>query len=342
MTSELVLGWLSLVVGAGMTALLTAALLPSLRRANIRQHVREDGPESHLEKAGTPSMGGLAIHGSFLIIAAIVSLFRLGLDGRAAAVILFLVGMAVVGLLDDYQKLRRRGAYGFGATVRLIFEFALAGLFVWYVGAHPAEPAIPGLALASLDPAGWWWRIIAAIVLVGSANAVNLTDGLDGLAITPSLFVMGVLGIFAYVEGNTIYSGYLFYPYLKGAGELTVFGAAFVGAGLGFLWYNAYPAQIFMGDTGSLAIGGAMAVVSVLLKQEMLFPILGGLFVAEALSSQIQDKIGVRWLGRRIFYRAPLHHSLQHRGIAETKVVIRLWIISGILALVALATLKLR
>jgi phospho-N-acetylmuramoyl-pentapeptide-transferase len=171
---------------------------------------------------------------------------------------------------------------------------------------------------------------------------VNITDGLDGLAITPSIFVVAVLGIFAYMEGNRIYSSYLYYPFLRGAGELMIFGAAFVGAGLGFLWYNAYPAQIFMGDTGSLAIGGTMAVMSVLLKQEMLFPLLGALFITEAISSQIQDKIGVKWIGRRIFFRAPMHHNLQHKGIAETKVVIRLWIVAGILALLSLATLKLR
>jgi len=188
----------------------------------------------------------------------------------------------------------------------------------------------------------WLYGAFIFLFVIFVSNAVNISDGLDGLAITPSLFVLTVLGIFGYVEGNRIYSAYLYYPYLRGAGELTIFGAAFVGGGLGFLWYNAYPAQIFMGATGSLAIGGIMATVSVLLKQEMLFPLLGGLFLAEALSSQIQDKIGVRWLGRRIFYRAPLHHALQYQGIAETKVVIRLWIVSGILALVSLATMKIR
>ena len=188
----------------------------------------------------------------------------------------------------------------------------------------------------------WLYGLFIFLFVIFVSNAVNITDGLDGLAITPSIFVVAVLGIFAYVEGNRIYSSYLYYPFLRGAGELTIFGAAFVGAGLGFLWYNAYPAQIFMGDTGSLAIGGTMAVMSVLLKQEMLFPLLGALFITEAISSQIQDKIGVKWIGRRIFFRAPLHHNLQHKGIAETKVVIRLWIVAGILALISLATLKLR
>jgi phospho-N-acetylmuramoyl-pentapeptide-transferase len=178
------------------------------------------------------------------------------------------------------------------------------------------------------------------VLVVG--NSVNITDGLDGLAIVPSVFVVGVLGVFGYLLGNAIWARYLNYPLLPGTGELAVFCSAFAGAGIGFLWFNAYPAQVFMGDTGSLAIGGCMAVLSIVLKQEALFLILGGLFAAEAASSQIQDKIGIRWLGRRIFLRAPLHHQMQHKGLAETKVVIRLWITSGILALAALATLKLR
>jgi phospho-N-acetylmuramoyl-pentapeptide-transferase len=184
------------------------------------------------------------------------------------------------------------------------------------------------------------------VMLVG--NAVNITDGLDGLAIVPSVFVIAVLGFFAYILGNVNWSRYFLYgtlpgsSMLPGSGELVVFCAAFAGAGVGFLWYNAYPAQIFMGDAGSLAIGGCIATISVLLKQEALFLVLGGLFVAEAVSSQVQDKIGIKWLGRRLFYRAPFHHQMQHTGLAETKVVIRLWIISGMLALAALATVKLR
>ena len=233
---------------------------------------------------------------------------------------------------------------------KLILQGAFA-LFFAVVCVGPAAPLGPKLAtelyipfykhpLVDLGPCLYGAFIFLFVIFV--SNTVNITDGLDGLAITPSIFVLTVLGVFAYVEGNRIYSAYLYYPYLRGAGELAIFGSAFVGAGLGFLWYNAYPAQIFMGDTGSLSIGGTMAVVCVLLKQEMLFPLLGGLFLAEAVTSQVQDKIGVRWLGRRIFYRAPLHHNLQHKGIAETKVVIRLWIVAGILALISLATLKIR
>jgi phospho-N-acetylmuramoyl-pentapeptide-transferase len=178
------------------------------------------------------------------------------------------------------------------------------------------------------------------VIVVG--NSVNIADGMDGLAIVPSVFAIGVLGIFGYLIGNARWAPYLNYPFFPGTGELAVFASAFAGAGIGFLWFNAYPAQIFMGDTGAMAIGGSVAVLSVVLKQEALFLILGGLFVAEAVTSQIQDKIGIRWLGRRIFMRAPLHHQMQHKGLAETKVVIRLWIASGVLALMALATLKLR
>ena len=233
--------------------------------------------------------------------------------------------------------------------IKLLLQGLFGLLFAWVcVGAHAplgelaTDLYAPFYKHPLIDLGPFLYGLFIFLFVIFVSNAVNITDGLDGLAITPSLFVMSVLAVFAYVEGNKIYSAYLYYPYLRGAGELTIFAAAFVGAGLGFLWYNAYPAQIFMGDTGSLAIGGTMAVLSVLLKQELLFPLLGGLFIAEALTSQIQDKIGVQWLGRRIFYRAPLHHNLQHLGFAETKVVIRLWIVAGILALVSLATLKLR
>ena len=200
---------------------------------------------------------------------------------------------------------------------------------------------IPFLKAPLFDSA-WFYLPIVFFFVIVVGNSVNIADGLDGLAIVPSVFVIGVLGVFGYLLGNINYARYLNYSYLPSAGELAVFSAAFIGAGIGFLWFNASPAQVIMGDTGSLAIGGSMAVISVVLKQEALFLILGGVFVAEAVTSQIQDKIGIRWLGRRIFLRAPLHHAMQHKGLAETKVVIRLWISAGILALIALATLKLR
>ncbi len=319
-----------------------------MHRRCLWDQVRETGVHSAFDKSGTPTMGGV------LIIGAVLCSMALWGNWHNPFLIYSLAGMlwfGFIGFWDDLAKVRRHsGEKGMSERTKLLLQGLFGLVFAWVcvgpyalLGPHLATQLyIPFYKrpLLELSPTLYGMFIFFFVIFV--SNAVNITDGLDGLAITPSLFVVAVLGIFAYVEGNKIYSAYLHYPYLPGAGELTIFGAAFVGAGLGFLWYNAFPAQIFMGDTGSLAIGGTMAVVSVLLKQEMLFPLLGGLFLAEALTSQIQDKIGVKWLGRRIFFRAPLHHNMQHIGIAETKVVIRLWIIAGILALIALATLKLR
>ncbi len=319
-----------------------------VHRRCLLDQVRETGVESAFDKRGTPTMGGLLIIGSVL-----ASMIFWG-NWHNPFLLCSMAGMlwfGLLGLWDDVAKVKMQsGDHGMSERMKLLLQGAFAGGFAW-IAVGPWSPLGPDLATKLyvpfykhplLDMGPYAYGVFIFFFVIFICNAVNITDGLDGLAITPSIFVLGVLGIFAYVESNRIYSSYLHYPFIRDAGELVIFGAAFVGAGLGFLWYNAYPAQIFMGDTGSLAIGGTMAVVSVLLKQEMLFPILGGLFIVEALTSQVQDKIGVRWLGRRIFYRAPLHHDLQHKGIAETKVVIRLWILSGILALIALATLKLR
>jgi phospho-N-acetylmuramoyl-pentapeptide-transferase len=319
-----------------------------MHRRCLLDQVRETGIRTAFDKSGTPTMGGVLIIGSVL-----TSMVIWG-NWHNPLLIASMGGMLWFGLLgfwDDLSKVRRHsGDLGLSERTKLILQGLFGLIFAW-VCVGPFSPLGPELACKLyipfykyplLDMGPYFYGLFIFLFVIFVSNAVNITDGLDGLAITPSLFVVAVLGIFAYVEGNRIYSSYLYYPFLRNAGELTIFGAAFVGAGLGFLWYNAYPAQIFMGDTGSLAIGGTMSVVSVLLKQEMLFPLLGGLFIVEALSSQIQDKIGVQWIGRRIFFRAPLHHDLQYKGIAETKVVIRLWILSGILALIALATLKLR
>jgi phospho-N-acetylmuramoyl-pentapeptide-transferase len=338
---------------AALTAVLIVFLLSprfirAMHRRKFLDRVRETGISSAFDKAGTPTMGGVllvvAITVSVLSWCNLTNPFLL----LSLAALLWFGG---IGFWDDWQK----GKYGSGQrgleeTTKLLLQGSFAlGFAIIYLG--PLSPSGSGATASQLympfvkKPVwdlGILYSVFVFFFVLLVANAVNITDGLDGLAITPSIFVVAVLGVFAYVMGNTIYAAYLHYPYLRGAGELTVFASAFIGAGLGFLWYNAYPAQIFMGDTGSLAIGGMVAVISVMLKQELLFPLLGGLFLVEALTSQIQDKIGVRWLGRRIFYRAPLHHSLQHRGLAETKVVIRLWIVSGILALLALATLKIR
>lgn len=318
-----------------------------MHRRCFWDQVRETGIRSAFDKSGTPTMGGL------LIIGAVLSSMVLWGNWHNPLLLSSLAGMiwfGLIGFWDDYSKVKRRsGDRGMSERVKLILQGLFGIGFAWIcvgpfapLGALATKLYVPFYKHPLIDLGPFLYGMFIFFFIIFVSNAVNITDGLDGLAITPSLFVVTVLAVFAYVEGNKIYSGYLYYPYLRGAGELTIFAAAFAGAGLGFLWYNAYPAQIFMGDTGSLAIGGTMSVLSVLLKQEMLFPLLGGLFIAEALTSQIQDKIGVQWIGRRIFYRAPLHHNLQHAGIAETKVVIRLWIVAGILALISLATLKLR
>lgn len=319
-----------------------------MHRLSLLDQVRETGIRSSFDKSGTPTMGGA------LIIGAVLTSMLIWGNWHSPFLLCSMGGMIWFGLLgfvDDYSKVKRRsGDQGLSERSKLLLQGFFGLLFAWVcvgpyapLGAKLATQLyVPFYKFPLIDLGPFLYGVFIFVFVIFVSNAVNITDGLDGLAITPSLFVVIVLGIFAYVEGNKIYSAYLYYPFLRGAGELTIFGAAFAGAGLGFLWFNAYPAQIFMGDTGSLAIGGTMAVVSVLLKQEMLFPLLGGLFITEAITSQIQDKIGVRWIGRRIFYRAPLHHNLQYKGIAETKVVIRLWIVSGILALLSLATLKLR
>jgi phospho-N-acetylmuramoyl-pentapeptide-transferase len=337
---------------AALTAVLIVFMLSprfirAMHRRNFLDRVRETGIASAFDKAGTPTMGGV-----LLIVAMIVSVL---LWCNLANPFLLLSMAALlwfggIGFWDDWLKSTRgSGQKGLGEITKLVLQglFALAFSIIYLgplspVGTQIATELYVPFLKRPLWDLGLFYGVFIFLFVLLVANAVNITDGLDGLAITPSIFVAAVLGVFAYVIGNTIYAGYLQYTYLRGAGELTVFVSAFMGAGLGFLWYNAYPAQIFMGDTGSLAIGGMVAVLCVLLKQELLFPLLGGLFLVEALTSQIQDKVGVRWLGRRIFYRAPLHHSLQHRGFAETKVVIRLWIVAGILALLSLATLKIR
>jgi phospho-N-acetylmuramoyl-pentapeptide-transferase len=328
-------------IGAALTAtILTLIITPRviwyLHRRGMVDQLRDTGVPSAFDKAGTPVMGGCIMIG--------------------AIVVATLLWFGAIGFVDDVAKWKgRSGNRGMTEAKKLVLQGIFAAGLVLLL-ASPWTPVsdpsgkplgnalwfyVPFVKFAIAQAAAVYLPIVFVFVmLVG--NAVNITDGLDGLAIVPSVFVVGVLGFFAYILGNFNYSRYLFYPMLPGAGELFVFCAAFAGAGIGFLWFNAYPAQIFMGDAGSLAIGGCIATVSVLLKQEALFLILGGLFVVEAVSSQIQDKVGIKWLGRRLFYRAPFHHQMQHTGLAETKVVIRLWIVSFILALAALATVKLR
>ncbi len=298
-------------IAAALTAIvLTLALTPLfiryLHRHRMVDQLRETGIPSAHDKAGTPIMGGAVMVGCVLVSC----LLWCNLANMYLATAL--VGMAWfggIGLMDDLAKLRARsGDRGMTEVKKLVLQAGFAGLLVallaspWtpFPGREALTFYVPFVKVPVLTLAALYFTIVFFFVmLVG--NAVNITDGLDGLAIMPSVFVLAVLGAFAYIEGNAVWARYLQYPLLRGAGELTVFCAAFAGAGIGFLWFNAYPAQIFMGDAGSLAIGGCLATISVLLKQEALFLILGGLFVVEAISSQIQDKIGIKWLGRRLF-----------------------------------------
>jgi phospho-N-acetylmuramoyl-pentapeptide-transferase len=345
-------------IGAALTAIiLTLIITPRfiwyLHRRGLVDQLRETGVPSAFDKAGTPVMGGCVMIGCIVV----ATLLWCNLASRyVLTVLVALLWFGGIGLVDDVAKWKgRSGNRGMTEAMKLLLQGAFGAGLVLLL-ASPWTPLsdasgkplgdalalyVPFVKFAIANSAAVYLPIVFIFVmLVG--NAVNITDGLDGLAIVPSVFVVGVLGFFAYIMGNYNWSHYFLYPFLRDAGELFVFCAAFAGAGIGFLWFNAYPAQIFMGDAGSLAIGGSIATISVLLKQEALFLILGGLFVVEAVSSQVQDKIGIKWLGRRLFYRAPFHHQMQHTGLAETKVVIRLWIVSGILALAALATAKLR
>jgi phospho-N-acetylmuramoyl-pentapeptide-transferase len=339
-------------IAAALTAiLLILIVMPRfvwfLHRRSFVDQARDTGIPSASEKAGTPAMGGAMVVGCVLVSC----LLWCNLASRF--LVLVLAGMlwfGMIGFLDDLRKMKAKsGDRGLSEAMKLLLQAIFTALLLLIV-VSPLSPLPASQAGSFYVPfykpplfhSLWAYVPIVFLFVMVVGNSVNITDGLDGLAIMPSVFVLGVLGVFGYLLGNSIWAHYLNYPFFPGAGELAVFCSAFVGAGIGFLWFNSYPAQIFLGDTGSLAIGGCMAVLSVLLKQEALFLILGGLFIAEAASSQIQDKIGVRWLGRRLFLRAPLHHQMQHKGLAETKVVIRLWIVAGILALAALATLKLR
>ena len=319
-----------------------------LHRRQLVDLVRETGLGTSQDKKGTPTMGGVLILGAVLFSVLIWGRLT---SGYVMFTLSAMVWFGAIGLLDDLAKVSRRsGDKGLSERTKFILQGSFALAFAWLVLSDftplPLDQTtklyIPFYKkpLTDLGPLLYYVFIVGFVVFV--SNSVNITDGLDGLAIMPSNFVVAVLGVFAYIMGNKIQAGYLQDPYLPGVGELNILCAAFVGAGLGFLWYNAYPAQIFMGDTGSLGIGAVIAALCILLKQELIFPVLGGIFLVEGFTSQVQDKIGVRLLGRRLFYRAPIHHDLQYRGLAETKVVIRIWIIAGILALVALASIKIR
>lgn len=303
------------------------------------QPIREDGPESHiLTKAGTPTMGGFMI----LLALGLATLLWADLANPYVwAVLAVTVSFGMIGFLDDYLKVTKASPQGVPGKIKFTVEWLIAGAIAWWLAdLHGPTLSLP-FTQAFLVNLGWLYIPFAAFVIVGSSNAVNLTDGLDGLAIVPVIIAAGAFGFIAYMVGNTVYSDYLGIPHVGGAGELAILAGALIGAGLGFLWFNAPPAMIFMGDTGSLALGGTLGTMAAVTKHEIVLAIVGGLFVLETVSVIIQVA-SFRLTGRRIFRMAPLHHHFEKKGWAEPTIVIRFWIVSVILALIGLATLKLR
>jgi phospho-N-acetylmuramoyl-pentapeptide-transferase len=312
----------------------------SLVAKQMGQVIRDDGPQSHKKKQGTPTMGGgLILLG--LIVPAL--LWTNLLDPLVWATLVITIGYAYIGYVDDSLKVSKKNTKGLPGKLRLFAEFAIAagviGVLIQHYG-FSTIVNVPFLKNAGVD-IGWWYLLFGPLVVVGCANAVNLTDGLDGLAIVPVIICATTLAVFAYIAGNAEIARYLNIPHIPGAGELTPLAGAMVAAGLGFLWYNTYPAQVFMGDVGSLSIGGFLGILAVLTKNELLLIVLGGVFVVEALSV-ITQVISFKLTGKRIFKMAPIHHHFELKGLTETKIIVRFWIISILLAILSLSTLKLR
>jgi len=325
---------ISFIVGPGM--------IRKLSMYKIGQTVRDDGPQTHLTKAGTPTMGG-----ALILVAVIVSTL-LWADLRnhyVWVVILVLFSFGIIGWVDDYKKLIKRDPKGLSAKYKYFWQSVIALLVVAYLfhtsTLSEREFILPVFKHATISMGMIAYIVVGYFVIVGSSNAVNLTDGLDGLAILPTVMVGGALGIFAYVSGNANFSHYLGIPHIPGVGELIIFCGALVGAGLGFLWFNTYPAQVFMGDVGALALGAALGVVAVMVRQELVLFIMGGVFVIETVSVILQVA-SFKLTGKRIFRMAPLHHHFELKGWPEPRVIVRFWIITVILVLVGLATLKVR
>ena len=341
LTMRAILGALTALV---LSLALGPYLIQRLTASSIGQPIREVGPETHLPKAGTPTMGGALI----LIAIAVATVLWSDLGNRFVWIVLGItLVFGVIGFIDDYKKLRVQNSKGLSARAKYFWQSVAAlaaALLLYNTAEDPAVehalliPYFPNLMvpMSSIAYIGFVY-----VVLVGSSNGVNLTDGLDGLAIMPAVMVGGALGIIAWVAGNTVFSSYLGIPYIAGAGEMLVFCAALAGAGLGFLWFNTYPAQVFMGDVGALALGAALGLVAVVARQELVLLIMGGVFVVETVSVIIQVA-SYKLTGRRIFRMAPLHHHFELKGWAEPKVIVRFWIITFILVLVGLASLKVR
>ena len=334
---------LSAMTALGISFLVGPAMIRKLTAYKIGQSVRTDGPQTHLVKAGTPTMGGALI----LTSIAITTLLWGDLHNHYVWVVLFTtLGFGVVGWVDDYRKVVHRNPKGLSAKAKMGWQsiFGLAvGIYLWNTATLPAqtELIVPFMKFFVFQLSAVVFIALAYFVIVGTSNAVNLTDGLDGLAIMPTVMVSSALALFAYVAGNAVFAKYLGIPYIPGAGELAVFCGGIAGAGLAFLWFNAYPAEVFMGDVGALALGAALGVVAVIIRQELVLFIMGGVFVVETLSVVIQVA-SFKLTGKRVFRMAPLHHHYELKGWKETQVVVRFWIITMLLVLLGLATLKLR
>ncbi len=333
---------LGVLTALAISLLVGPAMIKKLTSYKIGQTVRDDGPISHLTKAGTPTMGGALI----LVAIAIATLLWSDLSNRYVWVVLIVtMAFGVIGWVDDYKKLVKKDPEGLRSRYKYFWQsvFGLAAAIYLYKYASPIETR---LIIPFVKDWGFQLGMVSFIlltyfVIVGASNAVNLTDGLDGLAILPTVMVGTALGIFAYVSGHNVFANYLGIPYVAGVGEVVVFCGALAGAGLGFLWFNTYPAQVFMGDIGALALGAALGVIAVIVRQELILFIMGGVFVIETVSVILQ--VGsFKLTGKRIFRMAPLHHHFELKGWPEPRVIVRFWIITVILVLIGLASLKIR
>lgn len=339
LTLRMILGTLTALV---LCLWLGPVMIRRLVERQIGQAVRDDGPQSHLSKAGTPTMGGAMI---LMAIAASTLLWADLTNHYVWLVLAVTLGFGAIGWVDDYRKVVEKNPRGLPARWKYFWQSLIgvaAAVILYVTAASPVETSlIVPLFKEFVLPLGVFYMVLTYLVIVGSSNAVNLTDGLDGLAIMPTVLVAMGLAVFAYTTGNTVFADYLQIPFIPGAGELAVFCATIAGAGLGFLWFNTYPAQVFMGDVGALALGAALGVVAVIVRQEIVLFIMGGIFVMETVSVILQ--VGsYKLTGRRIFRMAPLHHHYELKGWPEPRVIVRFWIITVVLVLVGLATLKVR
>lgn len=333
---------------SALTALIIALMsgpivIRWLKKLQIGQVVRDDGPQSHLSKKGTPTMGG-----AFILLSILISCLLWG-DLHQASLWLALfvmIGFGAIGWIDDYRKLVLKNSKGLPAKWKYFWQSVIAILAVYFLYQSNSLPWSTQLIVPFMKSytihLGLLFPLLSYFVIVGSSNAVNLTDGLDGLAIVPIAMVAGALGVFAYASSNVVDAHYLTLPYIANVGELTIFCAAIAGAGLGFLWYNSYPAEVFMGDVGSLALGASLGIVSIIIRQELVLLIMGGIFVIETLSVILQVGYFKYSGGKRIFRMAPIHHHFELKGWSEPKVIVRFWIITVIFVLCGLASLKLR